>query len=213
MATVVTLTTVAAGCNSDDAADAATTTPPPTTMRPGTTQAPTSTRAAPGTTTSAPTTAATTTTPPTTEAESTTLTGEQICERLTLASVSADLGQKVTAAVPDDTVTPQCTYEYTNDDDVRTTLTVAAMRPIDVEGATGADAFEYTVSANRSIAGEDAEEQEIDAGDEAVRLTGPLLHLGIVRIGDHVYTVIVPVDDAGIDAIDQLIGTMATTLS
>jgi hypothetical protein len=141
------------------------------------------------------------------------LTGAQICERLTKASVTADLGLEVTTIEPDDTSTPQCAYGYVSGSGATSNLTVAAMRPEDVGGATGADAFAFVVDLNRNIAGDDVEEQEIDAGTAAVRLTGDSLHLGVVQIGDHVYTLIVPVGDAEIDAVDRLISTMTTVLS
>ncbi|MGB0111730.1 MAG: hypothetical protein WBP59_00780 [Ilumatobacteraceae bacterium] len=150
---------------------------------------------------------------PDSSATAPTLTGTQICERLSVSSVAADLGIDVVTAEAADTGTPQCAYGYVNDTGVMSNLTVAAMRPVDVGGTTGADAFEYVLSINRGIGGDDVEEQEIDAGDGAVRLSGASLHLGVVRVGDHVYTLIVPVGDAEIDAVDHLIATMATTLS
>jgi hypothetical protein len=143
---------------------------------------------------------------------SATLSGAEICERLNIDSVAADLGLDVVAVEPDDTGTPQCAYDYTNASGMTSNLTVAAMRPEDVGGATGADAFDLVVDVNRGLGGDDTDVQEIDAGDGAVRMTGPALHFGVVRVGDHVYTLIVPAGDAEVDAVDHLIGTMATTL-
>jgi len=142
---------------------------------------------------------------------SATPTGAEICARLTLDSVAADLGLDVVAAEPDDSSTPQCAYNYTNGSGMASNLTVAAMRPEDVGGAIGSDAFDLVLEVNRGMGG-DIEEQEIDAGDGAVRLTGPALHVGVLRVGDHVYTLIAPAGDVEVDAIDSLIGTMATAL-
>ncbi len=142
-----------------------------------------------------------------------TLTGEQICERLTVDSVAADTGLDVVLATPDDSSTPQCAYEYNNDTGALSNLTVAAMRPEDVGGLTGEKAFDYVVQINESIAGPDAEKQEVSAGDAAIRLSGASLHLGVLRVGDQVLTVIIPVNDAEADGVDRLIATMATTLS
>jgi hypothetical protein len=77
---------------------------------------------------------------------------------------------------------------------------------------TGSDAFDFVVEINTSIAGADAETQEVSAGDAAVRLSGSSLHLGVLQVGDRVLTVIIPVDDVETDGVDRLIGTMATTL-
>ncbi|HYN33923.1 MAG TPA: hypothetical protein VES40_14965 [Ilumatobacteraceae bacterium] len=138
------------------------------------------------------------------------VTGAAICQQLTTESVATDLGVEVTAAVPDDSATPQCAYEYTNDTGSTSNLTVAFMRPADVGGRTGVDAYDFTLGINRAFAGDD--EQEVDAGDDAVRLSGSGVHVGVLRVGDQVYTLIVPVDDAEPTAVETLIGTMATTL-
>jgi hypothetical protein len=140
------------------------------------------------------------------------LSGATICERLTVASVAADTGLDVVMATPDDTATPQCAYDYTNDTGGVSNLTVASMRSEDVGGMTGSDAFDFVVEINTSIAGADAETQEVSAGDAAVRLSGSSLHLGVLQVGDRVLTVIIPVDDVETDGVDRLIGTMATTL-
>ncbi len=140
------------------------------------------------------------------------LDAESICERLTIDSVAADTGLDVVLATPDDSATPQCSYEYTNDTGGVSNLTVASMRSEDVGGLTGQDAFDFVVQINTEVAGADAETQEISAGDAAVRLSGSSLHLGVVQVGERVLTVIIPVDDVKSDAADSLIGTMATTL-
>jgi hypothetical protein len=145
--------------------------------------------------------------------QSSTLTAAEICERLSIDSVAAELGLDVMNTEPDDSATPQCAYFYTNDTGATSNLTVAAMRPDDVGGATGQEAFDFVVRVNEGISGDGAERQDIDAGDNATRLTGASLHLGVLQVGDQVYTVIVPVGDATADDIDRLLATMATTLA
>ena len=141
-----------------------------------------------------------------------TISGEEICARLTVASVAADTGLDVTRATPDDTATPQCVYDYTNDAGGVSNLTVASMRSEDVGGLTGRAAFDSVVQTNGSTAGDGAETQEVSAGDNAIRLSGTSLHIGVVQVGDRVVTLIVPVDDVESDGVDSLIATMATTL-
>lgn len=199
--TAIVATAIVAGCGSDDAAEPA-----------GDADTADVSSTADDTTVDSSSATSADTPANTSAADASTPTGEEICARLTIDSVAADIGLDVIAAEPDDTATPQCAYDYTNESGATSNLTVAAMRPEDVGGATGSEAFETVVEINRSLAGDDVDEQEIDAGDGAVRLSGPALHLGIVRVGDHVYTLIVPAGDAEIDAVDRLIGTMATTL-
>lgn len=140
------------------------------------------------------------------------ISGEEICERLTVASVAADTGLDVVRATPDDEATPQCAYEYTTDTGGVSNLTVASMRSEDVDGLTGSAAFDFVVQINESIAGDGAETHEVSAGDNAIRLSGTSLHLGVVQLGDRVLTLIIPVDDVKSDGVDSLIATMATTL-
>lgn len=141
------------------------------------------------------------------------LTAEQICERLTLESVGAALGIDIGLAEPSDMDTPQCEYSY-DADGATSNLTVAAMRPADVAGLTGAEAYDYVLSINRNVAGDvDVEEVTLDAGDAATRISGPAVHLGVVQVGDRVLTAIVPADDASGADVDSLISKMATTLA
>jgi hypothetical protein len=138
------------------------------------------------------------------------MTGTQICERLTVATVTADLGLDVAVGRPDDSATPQCVYEYVVSEGVTSTLTVAAVQPEDTGGGTGS--FDGVVDANRTIAGDGVEEQMINAGENAVRLTGSSFHVGVLDVGGSIYTVVVPVEDAEPDGIDRLVASMATTL-
>lgn len=139
-------------------------------------------------------------------------TGAEICERLTLDAVANDLGLEVTGSEADDSGTPQCAYDYTNTTGMTSNLTVAAMRPDDVGGVSGEAAFDVVVAVNRSIAGDEADEASVAAGDHALRLTGSSLHLGVIRVGDQVFIATVAVGDAEASGVEQLMATMATAL-
>jgi len=140
------------------------------------------------------------------------LSGAVICERLSVDSVAADTGLDVTRAVPDDSGTPQCAYEYNNDTGAVSNLTVASMQPADMGGLTGTEAYDFVVEINETVAGDGAESQEVSAGDAAIRISGSGVQLGVLQIGDRVLTLIIPGADVAPDAVDQLIATMATTL-
>jgi hypothetical protein len=140
------------------------------------------------------------------------LTAADICDRLSIDSVAADTGLDLVGATADDAATPQCAYEYTNDTAGVSNLTVASMRPEDVGGRTGSDAFEFVVGINAAVAGDEAESQEVSAGDAAIRFSGPMVDLGIVQVGDSVFTLIIPGGDVEPDAVDRLLTTMATAL-
>lgn len=147
-----------------------------------------------------------------TPASGTPLTGAEICERLSIDSLAAHTGLDVTQAVPDDTGTPQCAYEYNNTTGAVSNLTVAAMRPTDTGGLTGSEAYDFVVRINEAVAGDGAETQELSAGDAAIRISGSGVQLGVLRVGDQVLTLIIADADVAADAVDRLIATMATTL-
>jgi hypothetical protein len=140
------------------------------------------------------------------------LTAEEICERLPFDSVGAALGLDVGLGEPSAMDTPQCSYTY-GSEDTTANVTVASMRPEDVGGRSAREAYGYVVEINRSIAGvTDVEEVELDAGNGAVRISGPALHLGVVQVGDRVLTVVVPAGDASGPEVDSLIAKMSTSL-
>ncbi len=140
------------------------------------------------------------------------MSGEIICERLSVDSVTSNTGLDITRARPD-VATPRCTYEYTNDDNGISSLTVSVVRSEDVDGLTGSDAFDRVVAANTSVAGGQVDTQEVSAGDAAIRISGSSTHVGVVQLGDRVLTVVIPVADVEADAADRLIATMAGTLA
>lgn len=141
------------------------------------------------------------------------LTAEEICERLTLQSVGSALGLDIGLAEPSTMDTPQCSYSY-DAGGVASNVTVASMRPEDVGGLGAGAAFDYVVEINRMVAGDvDVEEVTLDAGDAAIRISGPAMHLGVVQVGDRVITVIVSADDASGPDVDSLIAKMSTALA
>lgn len=142
-----------------------------------------------------------------------TLTSEQICERLNQQLVANDLGLVIEESTAETYATPQCSYRYASASGGASNITVAAMRPEDVDGAVGSEAFDAVVELNRSVGDDETVEQRVDAGDAAVRLSGPALHLGVLQLGDHVFTLIVPAGDAQPDSVDRLIATMATVFA
>ena len=105
-----------------------------------------------------------------------------------------------------DADTPQCSYSY-GDEGFASNLTIAWMRPEDVGGRSGGDAFAYVVELNRALGAD--EEVALDAGDDAVRLTGSTLHLGVIRVGDRVFTVTVPAGDVEREGADALVEVVA----
>jgi len=147
-----------------------------------------------------------------TDTDTDVLSGAVICERLSVDSVAADTGLDVTRAVPDDSGTPNCAYEYNNDTGAVSNLTVASMQPADMGGLTGSEAYDFVVGINEAVAGDGAESQEVSAGDAAIRISGSGVQLGVLQVGDQVLTLIIPGADVAPDAVDQLIATMATTL-
>ena len=95
--------------------------------------------------------------------------------------MAADTGLDVTRAVPDDSATPQCAYEYNNATGAVSNLTVASMRPEDVGQLTASEAYDFVAKINGSVAGDGAEIQEVSAGDLAARISGSAVQLGAPR--------------------------------
>lgn len=142
------------------------------------------------------------------------LTGAELCADLPPASASQALGVGIDSAVPGDTATPQCTYSYTNPAGDDSTFTLAAMRPADIGGRTGLEAFDYMVGLSRELAGPvDLDERDLGVGDKAVRITGGQLHTAVLATGGHLLTLTVPESDADADAVDALATTVARALA
>lgn len=138
------------------------------------------------------------------------LTAAEICASLTADAVAEATGLDVTGAEPADQSTPQCSYAYPSPSGATSNLTVASMRPEDVGDRPVAEAFAYVVDLNRSLtSGADLEEATPAAGDQAVRLSGASLHLGIVAVDDHVLTILVPAGDIEGPAADALVVAVA----
>lgn len=117
------------------------------------------------------------------------LTAQQICDGLGAATVGTAIGQTVTAATASTEATPQCSYVYSANG-TTSNITIAYMRPAeDLGGAEGAAGYDYVVQRNRSMA-PGAQEQPIQAGQRALRISGTSLHLGVVLTGGRVITVL-----------------------
>lgn len=117
------------------------------------------------------------------------LTAQEICERLDAAAVGAAIGQTVTDARASSEATPQCSYSYSAGG-TSSNVTIAYMRPAeDLAGSEGAAGFDYVMQRNRSMA-PGAQEQQIQAGQRASRLSGTSLHLGVVLTAGRVVTVL-----------------------
>ena len=92
------------------------------------------------------------------------------------ATLLAVLGTAATASAES---TPQCSYVYSANGST-SNITIAYMRPAeDLSGAEGAAGYDYVLQRNRSMA-PGAQEQPIQAGQRAMRLSGTSLHLGVV---------------------------------
>lgn len=131
------------------------------------------------------------------------LTAQEICDRLDAAAVGAAIGQTVTDARASAEATPQCSYSYSAGGSSYN-VTIAYMRPAeDLAGSEGAAGFDYVAQRNRAMA-PGAQEQAIQAGQRAMRLSGTSLHLGVVLTAGRVVTVL---GNASLpaDAVDRLI--------
>jgi len=142
------------------------------------------------------------------------VSGQEICDGIPDADVGAALGLSIDGTQAYDTATPQCTYSYETLTGTRSNITIASMRGDgDLGGRAGNEAFDFVVETNRGLAGgTDFEEVDLDVGDRATRFSGEALHLGIVFVDDHLFTVIVPAADADAADVDVLMGDMAAGL-
>ena len=133
------------------------------------------------------------------------LTSEDICGMLTAEAVAEASGLTVTEAVPSESSTPQCAYQYTSENGPDSNLTVAASRYTSSDAQSIEQAFDGAVEINISTAGgTDVETIDIDAGDEAVILSGVALDLGVLRVGNVLASLIVPPDAITPDQAESL---------
>lgn len=140
------------------------------------------------------------------------LDSQAICDAITAEIVGEALGLEVTSADRSDSSTPQCSYLFDSGSGGQSNITIASMRPDDVGDLSGDEAFEYVASVNRQVAaGTDVEETELDAGENALLISGEALQLGVLQTGNHVLTFIVPLDvDA--DAAEALMQAAAAAV-
>ncbi len=173
----VVMATGAGACSSDDS---------PAAERPSTTVAETDDDA----------TASTTTTDDDTDDDDTdeaALTAEDICEAVPADTVAEATGLEITEATASTSSTPQCAYSFVSENGPDSNLTVAASRYTSSDAQSIEQAFDGAVQINIATAGGTSVEQtEVDAGDEAIILSGTVLDLGVLRVGNVLVSVIVP---------------------
>lgn len=74
-------------------------------------------------------------------------TSAEVCALIPEATAAATLGVELTAVAPSDLSTPQCSFEFTLSDGVRSNLTLAVQRPNeDLAGLAGKAGFDFTTS-------------------------------------------------------------------
>jgi len=119
------------------------------------------------------------------------LTSEQICTLVSAARVGAAVGRNDVTSEPGQSPTPQCSYTVPGETPAE--ATVAALRAEgDLAGRVGAEAYDYVVDTNLAIAkGQDVAQRPLDVGDEGVVLSGANVHMGVVRFGSRIVTVLV----------------------
>ncbi len=133
------------------------------------------------------------------------LTSEDICRAVPPELVADATGLIITGTEPSDGSTPQCAYTYPSPNGPDSNLTVAASRYTE-DGAPSIDAaYESAVAINLSTAGADATQTSIDSGDEAVFISGSVLALGVLRVGDVLVTSIVPPDTIDAERYEALL--------
>lgn len=144
------------------------------------------------------------------------LTSADVCGLFDAAAAGAALGLIVDSAEPADaTGTPQCAYTFTGADGVMTNATVAAQRADgDLGGRVGADAYDFVVELNRSMAaGTEVTESAVAAGAQGVVLHGEALHLGVVQTGGRIVNTIVTTGAAEPAAVVAFTEAAATALA
>lgn len=137
------------------------------------------------------------------------LTGGQICSTLEPEALTEALGQTVGdgAAVPSGP--PSCSYPVTGASTPGTVVVSAPRSKEELGGTTGSEAFDYYVNLAQTLGSNTgAEEASVDAGDQAVRFTGPTTHIGVVEAGGQIYTVTIGVDSAEPEQVDAVLVAM-----
>jgi hypothetical protein len=138
------------------------------------------------------------------------ITSEDICTAVSLDAVAQATGLNITGTEASESSTPQCAYTYSTGTGPDSNLTVAASRYTDADAQTIEQAFDGAITGNMGMVGSDADKIEVDAGDEAVFVSGSLLSVGVLRTGDTLVSVIVPpgaVSDESFESLMQVAGT------
>jgi hypothetical protein len=138
------------------------------------------------------------------------ITSEDICTAVPLDAVAEATGLAITGAEASGSSTPQCAYTYSTGPGPDPNLTIAASRFTGADSPTIEQAFDGAVTGNMSMAGDEADKIEVDAGDEAVFVSGSSLSVGVLRAGDTLVSVIIPpgaVPDERFEALIKAVGT------
>lgn len=185
-ATVITLALVLAACGGGDGSDDAS-----SEVRETTTTAASSGSTTPG------------------NPDSSLPTGEEICTKVSAELVGTTLDLDITDATPSDPsadLPPACTYAYAGAGGKPATITITALRPLDMGGQTGAEGYKWYVGVNKEFAGDvDVEEVPVEIGRESVRFTSETTHVSISDTGKQVVQVTVPKADADAEQADALL--------
>lgn len=140
-------------------------------------------------------------------------TGEEICTKVSSDLVGTTLDLEVTTATSSDPIAdvpPSCTYAFIDSDGNPATVTVSALRPLDMGGRVGSAGYDTYVEANRTFAqAAGYGEAALKIGREAVRFTSPTAYAAISETGKHVVLVSVPTDDADVAQVDALLAAVA----
>lgn len=137
------------------------------------------------------------------------LTSEAICSSITVESVAEATALDITGLEPSESSTPQCSINYSTGDGPDSNITVAATRVTESDRESMSDAYDSAVRINRAAAGgDDASEHDLDAGDEAVHISGNGMDLGVMRVDSTLVTVIVPADAISADRFESLMATL-----
>jgi hypothetical protein len=123
------------------------------------------------------------------------ITSEDICAAVTTEMVATATGLEITGSEPYEGSTPQCSYSYPSENGPDSSFTIAATRYTEDDAQTIEEAFDGAVEINVATAGGDqAEQTEVEAGDQAVIISSDILTTGMVRIGNVMATAILPPD-------------------
>ncbi|MDO8392353.1 MAG: hypothetical protein Q7V57_17910 [Actinomycetota bacterium] len=127
-------------------------------------------------------------------------TSAEVCALVSQETAATTLGVEISEVSEVDMSTPQCSYEYTAADGVRSNLTLAVQRPLeDLGGAAGPAGFERATSL---VLFDTPYEPLANLGDAAAVSASESLTIIAVLANDQVFTVVTstPIDLANLVA-------------